>query len=35
MEKKLSVLCDSLINIIDISTETIWLFRQQYFFVEI
>lgn len=32
MEKKLSVLCDHLINIIDISTETIWLFRQQYFF---
>lgn len=32
MEKMSSELCNNLTDIIDISTETIWLFRQQYFF---
>ena len=32
MDKTISDLCNSIINIIDISVETVWLFRQQYFF---
>ena len=32
MDKTISNLCSSIINIIDISVETVWLFRQQYFF---
>ena len=32
MDKTISNLCNSIINIIDISVETVWLFRQQYFF---
>lgn len=32
MDKMISNLCNSIISIIDISVEIVWLFRQQYFF---